>query len=211
MAVALQKPFDVSGEFATLQFIFQQLAAGMATATLVQVLRCSNSGGLAAVGTVDVLPLVNQMTGDNTAMPHGKLVNLPYLRVQGGANAVILDPQPGDIGVAVFASRDISSVKAAKAAANPGSARLFSMADGLYLGGMLNGIPTQYVRFHSAGLELVSPQQVTIRAPEIVLDGHVAATGDIDADGDVTGEGTSLHTHTHGGVQSGGSQTDPPT
>jgi len=44
----------------------------------------------------------------------------------------------------------------------------------------------------------------------IVLDGPVSATSTIDATGDVTGQGTSLHTHVHGGVTPGGGSTGQP-
>ena len=57
----------------------------------------------------------------------------------------LIDPTQGDIGLAIFADRDISSVRANRAQANPGSYRRFDMADGVYIGGILNGMPTQTV------------------------------------------------------------------
>lgn len=138
-------------------FMARMLMGQMGTATLVRVEACSNDGGVTPVGTVDVLPLVNQINGAGDATPHGTIYGLPYQRVQGGTNAIIIDPQVGDIGLAVFASRDISSVKVNKAPSNPGSRRQFDMADGLYLGGMLNGTPEQYVRFYDGGVEVVTP------------------------------------------------------
>lgn len=218
MAVANQTPASVASEYATFAFIVQQIMNGVATATIVRVVACTNEGGLVPVGTVDVQPLVNMMTGDRTAVAHGTLYKLPYSRVQGGANAVIIDPQPGDLGIAVFASRDISAVKAAKAQANPGSERQFSMADGMYIGGILNGTPEQYVQFNADGVKVLSPTAITLEAPTINLkgdvvqtDGDVTATGSITAQGDVVGEGISLHDHVHGGVTSGGDETGPPT
>ena len=135
---------------------------------------------------------------------------------------MILDPQVGDIGVCVFASRDISAVKAAPQAAadnaasgrggaNPGSARTFNFADGLYLGGVLNGVPEQFVQFHAAGIRVFSPTKITLEAPLIEIIGPVTATETIVAQGDVTGDGTSLHTHHHSGVTTGGGNTGPPT
>jgi hypothetical protein len=123
---------------------------------------------------VDVLPLVNQIDGGNGAMPHGVVHNIPYFRLQGGANAIILDPQVGDIGICVFADRDISAVKTAKGVANPGSKRRFDMADGLYIGGVLNGAPTQYLQFSGSGINVVSPNTVAINAGGNVT---VTATG----------------------------------
>ena len=98
-----------------------------------------------------MLILVNQQNAAGIGIAEGQLVNLPYMRIQGGANAVIIDPQPGDIGIAVFASRDISTVIATKKQANPATFRMYDFSDGLYLGGVLNGVPSQYVQFASGG------------------------------------------------------------
>src|SRR5439155_20845185 len=103
------------------------------------------------------------------AIPHGVVNGLPYVRMQGGKNAIILDPQVGDIGLAVFCDRDISSVQAARDFANPASSRRSDMADGVYIGGLLNAIPNQYVMFTDAGIKIVSPKLVDIEAPEIDL------------------------------------------
>lgn len=180
MAVSLQTPMDVANEFATFAFIVKQFLNRVATATLVTVKACTNSGGLSPYGFVDVIPLVSQVNPvDGTTTPHGTVYRLPYFRIQGGVSAAIIDPEPNDIGLAIFAMRDISAVKTnpAQAVANanadkgtpPGSFRQMDMADGLYVGGFLNGVPTQYVQFlqAGAGIKLVSPTNVTIQAPEV--------------------------------------------
>lgn len=232
MPVAQQTSANVGSNYATLLFVIRQLMGGMATATIVKVVKCTNAGGLAPVGMVDVQPLVNMMTGDRTAVPHGVLYSLPYSRLQGGTNAVILDPQPGDLGVAVFASRDISAVKSAKAQANPGSERQFNYADGIYIGGLLNGTPEQFVQFNTDGITVHSPTLVRVTAPQIDLvadtvvniqaptinlkgdvaqtDGDVTMAQDLTVNGDIivpTGDVTagtiSLKTHLTSLVQPG--------
>ena len=197
-------------QYNALMFLIRQALAGHNTATLVQVKAVTNSGGLEAVGFVDVLPLVNQLDGQKNAVPHAVVYNLPYFRLQGGANAVILDPQVGDIGMAVFADRDISAVKASKAQANPGSMRRTSYADGLYMGGFLNGVPAQVVRFSADGIHVTSPTAVHIVAPVITSAGDWTHTGTITASVDVVADGVSLKTHTHGGVVPGGASTSAP-
>lgn len=179
MAVPTQTAADVAADFSTLEFVIQALLGRTATAQLVAVKACTNSGGLSQWGTVDVIPLVNQVAGDGTNVPHGTLYKLPYKRLQGGKNAVIIDPEPGDIGLAVFAMRDISSVKSnpvsavknatGTAGTPPGSARQYDLADGCYFGGFLNVTPTQYVRFSPAGIEIHSPVKVIVTAPGIDL------------------------------------------
>ena len=247
-----QKPSSTWGEFNNMAFMVQQAIGKLQTATLVKIEKCTNSGGLSPVGFVDVTPLVNQLDGAGNPTPHVTIFNVPYFRLQGGKNAIIIDPEPGDIGVAVFASRDITKVKATKAAANPGSFRQYSFADGLYLGGMLNAVPEQYVQFSTAGIRVHSPTQIKLDAPDIRLEaqtveinasasatvttptftvngntvingnttmaGGVAQTGGGSASfsgsmavvGDVTAQGTSVHTHTHGGVQPGPGNTGAP-
>lgn len=172
----LQQPTDASSDFNAQSFIVWQILRSIAGARLVEVTAVTNSGGVSPVGFVDVQPLVNQLDGSDNAVPHAVVHNLPYFRLQGGANAVIIDPQVGDIGLAIIEDRDISSVKANKAQANPGSKRIFDMADGLYVGGFLNGAPTQYVQFSAAGVNVVSPTKVTLQAPLVEVDASTSFT-----------------------------------
>lgn len=224
-------------EYGAVMFVIQQALARLSTSTLVRVMAVTNAGGVAPVGFVDVQPLVNQLDGAGNAIPHGVLHNLPYFRLQGGTDAIILDPKVGDLGIAVFASRDISAVKASKAQANPGSWRSHDMADGLYVGGLLNGTPVQYVQFTAGGINVVSPAKVTITAPNIemnasaqcalnspniVLNGNVQQgagsyggtstwQGNMNTLGTLRNNGKDVgSTHTHPGVQSGPSNTGAP-
>lgn len=218
--VSQQTPADVASEYAAFQFKVLQLIGQIDTLTLVKVIDCTNNGGLSPVGTVTVQPLINQIAGDGTPVPHGQLYKLPYSRLQGGTNAVILDPQPNDLGIVGFCSRDISAVKSADGVAqikagsvvglNPSSFRTFSMSDGIYFGGLLNGVPVQYVMFATAGITVVSPTMITLQAPAIKLDGPVTATSTVAATGDVTAAGISLEHHVHSGVVAGGANSGPP-
>ena len=144
------------GEFNQLSFVVQQIMNKANHATLVQVIGVA-PGGVGPVGTVNVTPLVNMVDGQGNAIPHGIIYTLPYLRLQGGQNAVIIDPQVNDIGLCVFADQDISTVKATLAAAIPATHRRNDWADGLYIGGMLNGTPTQYIEFSNTGINVVTP------------------------------------------------------
>ncbi len=200
------------GEFDRIAFTVQQALSKMQTATLVRVESCTNDGALSPVGFVDVTPLVNQLDSQGNPTPHVIVHNVPYLRMQGGANAIIMDPQKGDIGVCVFASRDISKIKATKKQGNPGSFRQYSFSDGMYLGGMLNGTPTQYVQFSAAGIKMHSPIAIILDAPDIQLNAATATlSGSLVVAGDVTAQDTSLHNHAHSDVQSGNDTSGPPT
>lgn len=211
-SVPFQQPSSAATEFQALQFLLLQRLLKVQTAIVVAV-QAVHGGGLAPVGTVDVVPLVDQVDGAGNAIPHLTIYGRPYVRVQGGVNAVILDPQVGDLGLMVFCSRDISSVITSKQHGPPASSRIFDYADGLYVGGTLNGLPQNYVMFAPGGaISMVSTQSVSIEAPQINLTGAVNANGaQISTAGEVTDAlGIVLGTHAHSGVQSGGSDTGPP-
>lgn len=178
------QPQSTWGDFNISSFVILQWLSKMQTATLVRVVNCTNSGGVAPVGFVDILPLVNQIDGQGNSTPHTTIFNVPYFRAQGGANAVIIDPQPGDIGMAVFASRDISKVKSTRNQANPGSFRQYSFSDAMYIGGLLNVVPTQYVQFSNAGINVVSPSAINLKAPNINI--HASVSLKYDANGNGT-------------------------
>lgn len=216
LSLGALKPQSTWGEYNNIIFAVQQAINKLQTATLVRIEACTNDGDLSPVGSVDVTPLVNQIDGSGAATPHVTVYGLPYLRIQGGSSALVIDPQPGDIGIAVFASRDIGKVKATKAQANPGSYRTYDFSDGLYLGGVLNGTPQQYVRFTSGGVEIVSPQSITLKAQNIVIEGDLSQSGGdvtmgqkLTVMGDVIGEGVSLKNHVHTSAPSG-QPTSPP-
>lgn len=130
-------------------FIIQKLIRGIHTAALVKVLAVRPTAG--SVGFVDVQPMVLDQDTNGVVIAQSPIYNIPYLRLQGGISAVILDPAVGDIGLCLFMARDSSNVFKTR---QPGAAptnRAYSSADGLYLGGVLNADPTQWVKFLPAG------------------------------------------------------------
>lgn len=163
-----------NGEFNQVSFMVGEILAKLSTCTLVQV-TAQSGGGLAPVGYVDVKLLVKQATPDGKTKEQPIAPNLPYFRLQGGANAVVIDPVVGDIGIACFASRDISTAKTARQESPPGSGRMFDISDGLYIGGVLNATPTQYIQFTGDGIVVHSPGDVTINAGGNV---DITASGD---------------------------------
>jgi hypothetical protein len=154
---------------------------------------------------VDVLPLVTQISGKGEAIQPTTLYNLPYMRYHAGIAAVILDPVPGDIGLACFASKDCSTVKTGTSEPQqPGSFRGNSMANGFYIGGFLNQAPSTFVELKQSGeIVITAPGGLTINA-DISVNGNQTLTGDCVA------SGVSLVHHTHGGVTPGGGSTGEP-
>jgi hypothetical protein len=209
-ASAQQTPVSVAAEYPALAFIVQQLLSKVQTASVVKVLAVQ-PGAVGPVGYVTVQILVNQMTGDRTAVPHGSIPNIPYFRLQGGTNAVIIDPQVGDLGICLFCSRDIANVKATKAQANPSTFRMFDFNDGLYVGGILNGTPQQYVQFAAGGITIVSPQQITLQAPTVNIQGssavNIGSPATALTGGNTSIDGKAFLPHKHSGVQPGSGQS----
>lgn len=147
----LARPSDFDSEMNRLQFAIQQAMLKLQTSLPVQVMAVRNTG-VSPVGVVDIKVLVDMVDGQGNTVEHGTISNVPYFRLQGGANAVIVDPEVGDIGMACFSSRDISAVKSARKQAPPGSWRTHDFSDALYVGGFLNGAPTSYIQIASGGI-----------------------------------------------------------
>ena len=203
-ATGFLDPSNVTHEATVLDFIIRQITGKMATATIVKVKSVTTSGELAPIGMVSVTPMVSQVDGAGKLYEHGTLYNLPYLRIQGGNNAIIIDPQVGDTGIAWFASRDISKVKTTKKSAGPGSSRKHDMSDGMYGGSLLMEAPTTYLRFSNDGSE------IEIKTTTLTLNCDVQLNGAMTATGDVTANGISLDEHVHGGVQGGTGESGGP-
>lgn len=202
----LADPQSAVGDFNRQSFLIASMIGRMATVALVKVVDVN-----AGAGTVNVQPMVAQIDGAGNGTPHGIIANLPYFRLQGGVSAVKLTPVVGDIGAALFCSRDISKVKATKAPALPGSRRAYDWADGLYIGGWLNGVPTELVEFLNPGIKLTSTTQVIIDAPaasttgDFSVGGNLSVSGDADLQQDATIHGKV--TAASGDI--GGSGTQP--
>lgn len=174
-----QQPNTYGSDYNSQYEMIKQILSTVHTAILCQVTSVTNNGSVSLVGSVNLQPLVNQVGATGIQVSQGALANVPYFRLQGGSNAVIIDPQVGDIGVAIFCERDISSVIKNKAQSNPGSNRQYNISDGLYLGGFLNAAPTQYIQFNSSGITIFSPYNINIQATgnvNVTAGGNVGVT-----------------------------------
>ncbi len=196
---------DTTSEFNRMAFVVRSIMSQQATTTLVIVRAVEGD-------TVDVQPMVAQVDGAGNAVDHGVIHGLPVWRLQGGNSAVIVVPAVGDIGLAVFASTDISNVKRAKEPTTPGSFRRFDWADGIYLGGLLNVEPTQFLRMDDSGVTITAAPglPVTINADSVVVSGDLHVTGSISSGAGSTFNGKAFDSHAHSGVTTGGGTSGPP-
>lgn len=138
---------DYTSDYNELQFVIRQRLADIQTALPVKIVAVKD-------GFVDVKPIVQQLSADGSVIDHGVIYNIPYFRLQGGVNGIIIDPAVGDIGLCVFCSRDISGVKNARKNAPPSSRRMHSFSDGVYIGGILNDAPTRKIVFDDSGIDV---------------------------------------------------------
>jgi hypothetical protein len=174
--IGLLEPQTAANDYTSQLFIIENVLARTHVATLVIVKAVTNAGGVSPVGTVDVLPLISQLDGADNMVEHTTIYTVPYMRLQGGTDAIIIDPKVNDIGIAIFADRDITQVKVNKSGSRPGSKRRHDMADGLYMGGFLNGTPAQYIQFTAGGINIVSPSKITFTAPLVEVDSTTSFT-----------------------------------
>ncbi len=215
-AISLTQATTANTDFTALKFMIDQALSRIETATLVKVISCTNDGGISPAGFVNVQPLVAQVDGNGNSYPHGVLNNLLYIRYQGGVNAIIIDPKPGDIGIAVFCSRDISTVKSTRDVSPPGGYRQHDMSDGVYIGTVLNVTPTNFIQIDNNQITITTPMTLTINATDVVVNADIVTVnapstqinGDVNVNGVITADdivvgGKSVLVHTHSGVQSG--------
>lgn len=210
------------------EYTILRLLSRVHTAQLVRVLKVTSVSD--RVGFVDVQPVILDVDTASAVIAQTPVYNVPYLRVQGGTSAVIIDPAVGDTGVALFAERDITAFKSTLTPGAPATQRQFSSADALYLGGFLNGAPVQYVRFvpNGGGIDVITPGTMnlsaggaatltattfTVNAPTTFTDtvsGTKAGAGNYSFPNLAVG-GVNLETHKHTGVTPGGGNSGGPT
>lgn len=187
----VRSDFDGNSPYNALSFMIDNaIKGGVNTALPVKVISVSD-------GYVSALSMVCQTDAQGNTVAPAVIPQLPYHRYQGGRAAVIIDPAPGDLGLAVFAQKDVSNVKQGTTEPQqPGSFRNFDMSDGYYFGGVLNGKPEVLLELKQDGAAIL-----TARA-------GVTINGNVTVNGDVVAKGISLSKHTHGGCQ-GGSTSGP--
>lgn len=205
-------PADESTGAREWESILGRMIGKACTVTIVRV-NSVESGATGPVGFLSATDLTQQMDGNNVGLPNKPLHKMPYFRLQGGANAVVIDPLPGDLGIAVFAQRDISETKRNKTEAPPPSLRTHDQSDGIYLGGILNGAPTQWLHFLESGVHIQSTGVLEVDATLMQVNCPIKATGDItDNSGTQSASMASMrstyNTHTHPG-DSGGTTGEP--
>lgn len=226
--------FTMSSDFNALNFIIRSAILNTVnTAIPVRVDKIVRPGDGGGAGYLSATPLITQRDAAGNVLPPVSIPKLRWFRYQHGTAAVICDPKVGDIGLAVFAQQDVSTLNGENTPKQPGSFRSFDMSDGFYIGGFWGGAPTTFVRVEDDGnITIKSTQTVkvetqtvevsaqtinmtaqsfTVTAPNIKLDGNVNNTLGMVSDGEISGNGIKLSDHVHSGVERGNSNTSGPS
>lgn len=212
-----QKPQDYADWSNVIDFIVRQRIAQINTVKVVQVIAVHPGAGSPPVaGTVDVLPLVNQIDGNGYAVQHQTVFGIPYYRFTVGPWSIIADPAVNDLGLMLCCDRDSSSVVRGGKQTTPASRRKYSMSDGFYLP---SGLPSQavtsaYLQLKPDGTLVILDQQgnrLTTGANGWSMTGNLTVAGTITGS-DFSADGLiSYKNHTHSGVTTGGGTSGPPT
>ena len=222
---------DFGSQYNQQIFLIKQIIKqSVCTAIPVRVDSIDRPADGSGAGTLSATPLVAQTDADGNLIAPVSIPRLPWFRLQHGKAAVICDPVPGDVGLAVFAQSDCSKVNGGTEPVTPGSFRYFDMSDGFYIGGFFGKTPDTFVHLEqsdkvrivaptkvqveSKEIDLTASEKAVIKAPRIELDGAIYGGGSAGLDatftGDVTASDVSLVHHTHNGVESGSSSTGEP-
>ena len=177
---------DGSSDVNAITAVARRLIERLDVCKVVQVMAVHpGAGSPPAAGTVDVLLLVNQVDGNFNGFPHSTVFGLPYFRFQAGPWAIIADPAVNDVGFVVVADRDSSTLAANPGQqVNPGSRRRYNVADGIYVGGILNAVPAATLQLKSDGTFVLTDKPgnvISSSTSGIAITGNVKVTGTLEA------------------------------
>ena len=238
---SLRDDFTNASEYNKLEFIIERKIRDLVnTAALVRVDACTSTGPQGPAGTVSATPLVSQTDAEGNALPMASIPRMPHGRVQGGVAALIIDPVPGDIGVAVFCKDDSSGVEpGATRPQAPASFRQYSQSDGMLAATVSNQAPQVWIELKQdktviihapegclietdKTVEIKAAESVKLNTPLVEISGVIRQTGEAGAGkssfvggfdntgGAITSNGITLETHTHTGVEPGGGSSGQP-
>lgn len=192
-----RKVNSAATDYNAVAFQIQRALSEISTAEPVTVGAVHIPDPKGPVGFVDVRPLTKIVDGEGKGVTQEQQFKLPYLRTQGGKNALIIDPQPGDKGLAVYAMRDTETLKETRGddgPVNPGSGRTLDQGDGFYLGGFLNGAPERWVWVHDDGIELEGVDNIHTHGKITIMDAEDGWTVNAESGATINAEaGTTIN------------------
>ena len=106
-----QGAFVSGSQLNVLDFLIRSIVKGMInTAIPVRVDAIERPGDGSGAGYLSATPLVKMRSASGEALEPVSIPKLRWFRLQHGTAALICDPKPGDVGLAVFAQQDVSTL-----------------------------------------------------------------------------------------------------
>ena len=103
--------FTGSSEYNVLDFVIRSIVCGLVnTAIPVRVDKVERPAEGGGAGYLSATPLIKMRSAKGDALDVVSIPKLRWFRLQHGTAAIIVDPKPGDIGLAVFAQQDVSAL-----------------------------------------------------------------------------------------------------
>lgn len=212
------KHHSLSNEYESTAFPIQRILSQQNNVMPVSVKDCYRKDGRIFV---DIQVIIKQIDADGHGHSNTTIFEIPYLPLAGGGFSIEIEPQAGDVGLAVFCDRDISSFKETFSESLPPSRRKNHSGDAIYLGAFAVPNPDFLIKanFSEKRWDIVGDVNITgnlTASKNLDIGGNADVKGNTSADGDISsggsikdGEGITLGTHTH---TSGapGSPTSPP-
>ena len=223
----LDTAYSDTGAYNALEFAMEQkLRNSLPTSFVGRVDACSGKGSGSGSGTVSATQLTAQADASGKSLPMPSMSKLPYVRIQGGIAALIIDPVPGDIALFSSCKQDISGIKQGTSEPVPaGSYRSFSQSDSVMVGAIHTKPPEVWIEIKQdktivihapegckietdSEVEIKASQAVKVTAPKVEITGQVTINGSLTVSGDMTAGGKPYLSHTHRG-DSGGTTGAP--
>lgn len=156
------RPEDFVDSYNALIYIINSEIKKINTADLVRVIAVKGD-------TIDVQPLLGNIRANGSMTETSPIGGIRYIQWQFGLNKIKAVPEVGDIGILISCKRDISNVENG----NVGSFRQFSLADGIYIGGIegLNQEPVQTIEFKDSSINITSGTELNITSPQTNVNG----------------------------------------
>lgn len=175
-----QGAFVSGSQVNVLDFLIRSIIKGMVnTAIPVRVDSVTRPGDGGGAGYLSATPLVKMRSASGEAIEAVSIPRLRWFRLQHGTAALICDPKPGDVGLAVFAQQDVSTLTGGSEPQQPGSFRCYDMSDGFYFGGFWGQTPTTFIRIEDSGeVTITAPQSVTVNTTTATVNASGSATVD---------------------------------
>lgn len=207
-------PAEVQTDAGVLGFIINKFLVGLEKVAPARVVSYDRTTNRAVVQILQY-----GITSDGEKIARQQINNIPVLMLSGGGFTFSFPIKEGNTGWILSADRDISTYKQNPDMFTPATYQIHKYKDGFFIPDLVNTDFTiseddtnAVILTSTDGATRVGVKTgvVTITAPSIVINGDVTVSGTITASGDVTGAGISLSTHTHSGVEAGGSSTGTP-